>query len=78
MEAQPEIPEFYRGRSVLLTGSTGFIGKSLIWKLLHSCPSIKNIYILIRTKYGKNISERKNELFSCPVSTFTFSRILVA
>lgn len=71
MEEKPEIPEFYRGRTILLTGSTGFIGKVLIWKLLHSCPLIKNIYILLRKKHGKDIAERKDELFSCPVRVFT-------
>ncbi|KAK7600945.1 hypothetical protein V9T40_008386 [Parthenolecanium corni] len=67
MEEKPEIPEFYRGRTVLLTGCTGFIGKVLIWKLLYSCPLIKNIYILLRKKHGKDVSERKDELFSCPI-----------
>lgn len=76
MEEKPEIPEFYRGRTVLLTGCTGFIGKVLIWKLLYSCPLIKNIYILLRKKHGKDVSERKDELFSCPVSVFVLPAYL--
>ncbi|KAK7576750.1 hypothetical protein V9T40_013036 [Parthenolecanium corni] len=67
MDMQSEISEFYKGKSILITGCTGFIGKSLIWKLLYSCPSIKTIYLLIRKKYGKSISERRNELFSFPI-----------
>lgn len=40
--------EFYRNRSILITGSTGFIGKVLIEKLLHSFIEIKQIYLIIR------------------------------
>lgn len=47
---------FYRGKSVLLTGSTGFLGKSILWKLLDSFGTeIDKIYLLIR--YGN--SKRK-------------------
>lgn len=41
---------FYAGKSVLVTGATGFVGKVLVAKLLKSCASIKAIYVLIRTK----------------------------
>ncbi|KAI9279207.1 male sterility protein-domain-containing protein [Umbelopsis sp. AD052] len=45
--------DFYRGKSVLLTGSTGFLGKSILWKLLDSFGAeIDKIYLLIR--YGNN------------------------
>lgn len=44
------VDEFYAGRSVFVTGASGFLGKVLIEKLLHDCPNVKNIYILLRTK----------------------------
>ncbi|XP_017780621.1 PREDICTED: fatty acyl-CoA reductase 1-like [Nicrophorus vespilloides] len=50
------IPEFYRGKTVFVTGGSGFIGKVLIEKLLRSCPDIGNIYILLRPK--KNVSPK--------------------
>ncbi|KAI4499659.1 hypothetical protein M0802_005229 [Mischocyttarus mexicanus] len=56
------IQEFYDGQNVFITGGTGFMGKLLIEKLLRSCPSIKCIYILIRSKNGKDLLKRKNEL----------------
>ena len=43
-----EISEFYEGRSVLITGATGFMGKVLVEKLLRSCPGIEYLFLLIR------------------------------
>jgi fatty acyl-CoA reductase len=44
------LDEFYAGRSLFITGASGFLGKVLIEKLLHDCPKVKNIYVLLRTK----------------------------
>lgn len=44
--------------SVLITGSTGFVGKVLVEKLLRQCKGIKNIYILLRAKKGEGIEKR--------------------
>ena len=49
------IAEFYRDRSVFITGGTGFLGKVLVEKLLRSCPHIKTIYLLMRPKRGQDI-----------------------
>ncbi|KAK2580053.1 hypothetical protein KPH14_012337, partial [Odynerus spinipes] len=54
--------DFYKDKSVFLTGGTGFLGICLIEKLLRSCTGLKNIYLLIRPKKGKQISERLEEL----------------
>ncbi|KAK0163886.1 hypothetical protein PV328_002571 [Microctonus aethiopoides] len=43
-----EIQEFFVGQSIFLTGSTGFLGKCFVEKLLRSCPGIKKLYLLIR------------------------------
>ncbi|XP_037946927.1 putative fatty acyl-CoA reductase CG5065 [Teleopsis dalmanni] len=61
------IPQFYAGRSVFITGGTGFMGKVLVEKLLRSCPDIKNIYLLIRPKRGQEVSARLNELLNAPL-----------
>ncbi|XP_075237430.1 putative fatty acyl-CoA reductase CG5065 [Lycorma delicatula] len=61
------IPEWYRDRSVLITGGTGFMGKVLVEKLLRTCPNIKTIYILCRAKRGFAPQARITELIKLPV-----------
>ncbi|XP_075231059.1 fatty acyl-CoA reductase wat-like [Lycorma delicatula] len=58
-----DIQEFFHGKNVLITGSTGFMGKVLTEKLLRSMPHIKKLYLLIRTKKGKDVTSRMNEIF---------------
>ena len=74
-----EIQEFYRGANVLVTGATGFMGKVLVEKLLRSCPHLSNIYLLVRSKKGKNSESRLDEIFDDPVRRHnnTFLYILV-
>lgn len=59
------ISEFYTGKSIFVTGGTGFLGKTLIEKLLRSCPKLKHLFILVRPKRGKSVQERVDELFNC-------------
>lgn len=46
------ITQFYSGKSILITGATGFMGKVLVEKLLRDCREVKCIYILVRMKRG--------------------------
>ncbi|KAG2181938.1 hypothetical protein INT43_006863 [Umbelopsis isabellina] len=47
--SETSVAEFYNGKSVLITGATGFIGKAVLWKLLNSLHEpIEKIYLLIR------------------------------
>ena len=62
------IPQYYEGKSVFLTGGTGFIGKILVEKLLRGCPGIKRIYFLVRPKKGLSCTERLQKMFTLPVS----------
>ncbi|KAG8225251.1 hypothetical protein J437_LFUL008789 [Ladona fulva] len=61
------IPTFFSGRSVLITGGTGFVGKALVEKLLRSCPDISHVYLLMRPKRGLDASCRLAELLKNPV-----------
>lgn len=63
------VKDFYRDRSIFITGGTGFMGKVLVEKLLRSCPDIKNIYLLMRPKKGQDVQERLQELLNAPVIT---------
>ncbi|XP_055635584.1 putative fatty acyl-CoA reductase CG5065 [Toxorhynchites rutilus septentrionalis] len=69
LEGSKYIPvaEFYHGRSIFITGGTGFMGKVLIEKLLRSCPGIKNIFVLIRPKRGQDITTRLTQILGGPL-----------
>lgn len=69
------IAEFYRGRSVFVTGATGFIGKVLVEKLLRSCPDIEKIYLLLRPLNGKTVECRLHEFVNNQVSIIIYSSI---
>ncbi|KAM3955075.1 putative fatty acyl-CoA reductase CG5065 [Aphomia sociella] len=56
------VPDFYKGKSVLITGSTGFVGKAMVEKLLRSCPGVDTIYLLLRPKKGLSSDERLRDL----------------
>ena len=59
--AQPsEIKEFFKGKTVLITGTTGFVGKTLLEKMIRSFPDIGRIYILLRAK-GTTLEKRVSE-----------------
>lgn len=63
-----DIASFYRGRSILITGGTGLMGKVLVEKLLRACPGIENIYLLMRPKKGNDVNTRLMELINTTVS----------
>ena len=52
------IVDQYRGKNILITGTTGFLGKVLLEKFLYSLPDIGVIFILIRRKKGLDLNER--------------------
>jgi fatty acyl-CoA reductase len=42
------IAEFFKRKSIFITGATGFIGKQLVEKLVRSCPGRKyKIFFLV-------------------------------
>ncbi|PZC70617.1 hypothetical protein B5X24_HaOG215448 [Helicoverpa armigera] len=62
----PTIPEFYKGKTIFVTGGSGFIGKVLIEKLLYSCTELDRIYLLLRNKKGVKSEDRLAELYAAP------------
>lgn len=61
------IAEYYAGKSVLITGGTGFMGKVLVEKLLRSCPEVKALYLLVRPKAGQSMQQRVSDMMMCKV-----------
>jgi alcohol-forming fatty acyl-CoA reductase len=62
------IREFFKGKSVFITGGSGFMGKVLIEKMLYSCSDIREIFLLMRPKRGKTGEQRVAEFANVPVS----------
>ncbi|XP_018051262.1 PREDICTED: putative fatty acyl-CoA reductase CG5065 [Atta colombica] len=65
--AKSEIISFYKDKTIFITGASGFMGKVLLEKLLFTCSNLNKIYILIRSKKGRNIETRLDEMFKLPV-----------
>lgn len=62
-----EIINYYKNKSIFITGATGFLGKVLIEKLLRSCYDLNKIYVLVRHKKGQTPQQRLNEILNCKV-----------
>ncbi|KAJ0175830.1 hypothetical protein K1T71_008989 [Dendrolimus kikuchii] len=63
------IANFYAGKSVFITGGTGFLGRILIEKLLYSCPGINKIFVLAREKKGIKADQRVASIINNPLFT---------
>src|SRR5881396_2561293 len=61
------IVEALRGKTILVTGSTGFLGKSIVEKCLRSIPDVAGINLAIRSSARRPASERlEREVLSSP------------
>ncbi|XP_044739879.1 putative fatty acyl-CoA reductase CG5065 [Chrysoperla carnea] len=67
LNSYTRVGDFYQHAVLFITGSTGFVGKALVEKLLRSCEGIQTIYVLIRPKRGLLVDQRLKELLKNPV-----------
>jgi alcohol-forming fatty acyl-CoA reductase len=68
MESQESIQEFYKNKSILITGVTGFLGKVILEKFLRDIPEIKKIYLIVRKNKKMSVKERvTKEIFNSPI-----------
>ena len=58
----------FLGFSLISILVSGFLGKSILEKLLRSCPEVEKIFVLVRSKKGHNPYERVESLFESKVS----------
>jgi alcohol-forming fatty acyl-CoA reductase len=52
------LAEAYRGKSILLTGGTGFLGTALVEKILRGLPELGRLYLLIRASRDRGAAAR--------------------
>lgn len=57
-----KLEKFYDGKNIFITGSTGFIGKVFLVKLMHSLSNCGQVYIMLRAKKGISSRERFNKM----------------
>ena len=62
------IQEFYKDKTIFITGGSGFMGKVLIEKLLYACSDLKELIILMRPKRGKTALQRVEDFTKLAVS----------
>ncbi|HEV2035013.1 MAG TPA: HAD-IB family hydrolase [Candidatus Dormibacteraeota bacterium] len=61
------IAEAFKGKTILVTGSTGFLGKSIVEKCLRSIPEVGRINLAIRSSVRRPATERlEREVLSSP------------
>uniref|UniRef100_A0A0D9XJ02 Fatty acyl-CoA reductase n=1 Tax=Leersia perrieri TaxID=77586 RepID=A0A0D9XJ02_9ORYZ len=58
MEKLPGAAERFRGKTVLITGATGFIAKLVVEKILRLQPEVKRLYLLVRAADQVSAKER--------------------
>lgn len=46
------VREAFAGRTVLLTGVTGFVGSLVLEQLLRTCPDVHKVFVIARQKHG--------------------------
>ena len=62
------IAEILRGKTILVTGATGFLAKVFLEKILSQVPNIARIYILIRSVDEAHSIERlENDIFASAI-----------
>jgi thioester reductase-like protein len=63
----PALEQVLKGRRILLTGSTGFLGKVFLALLLRWHPEIERVYLLIRGDRRSSVGRFRREILDSPV-----------
>lgn len=72
MKMNTSIAETFRDGTVFVTGSTGFLGKVLVEKLLRSCH-VRNIVLLVRNKKELTSHQRVTDICKQSVSNLFYN-----
>lgn len=66
-EDASEIASFLRGRTLFVTGATGFLAKVMIEKILREQPDVRRIYLLVRGGSQERAEQRLGDVIESPV-----------
>lgn len=55
------IRQFLHGRTLLITGATGFLGKVLVEKILYEQQDVAHIYLLMQPRGTQTAADRLND-----------------
>lgn len=55
---ETRIPGYFKNKGILITGSTGFLGKILVEKILRVQPDVKRIYLPVRAPDAASAKKR--------------------
>ena len=50
--------QFYEGKTIFLTGTTGFVGKVVLEKIIRCLPNFKKLFVMVRDKKGMSVQQR--------------------
>lgn len=65
MNQRDSVRDLLAGKSILLTGATGFLAKAFLEKLLRTVPDIGRVYLLIRASDVRHtLARAENDIFS--------------
>ncbi|CDP06948.1 unnamed protein product [Coffea canephora] len=53
-----KIAQFFEGKTIFITGATGFLAKIFVEKILRIQPSVKKLFLLMRPSNSKSCSQR--------------------
>ena len=62
-----QIKEFYNDNTIFITGTTGFVGKVVLEKILRSLGNFKKIFVMVRQKKGMTDLQRLEEIFQSEI-----------
>ncbi|KAK4791277.1 hypothetical protein SAY86_031690 [Trapa natans] len=63
MENLGSVLQFLEGKTILITGVTGFLAKILVEKVLRVQPKVRKLYLLLRAPDAKAAAHRfQNEI----------------
>src|SRR5215469_17591796 len=65
--SMPPLETVLKGRRILLTGATGFLGKVFLAILLRAHPEIELVYLLIRGDRRSSQNRFRREILDSPV-----------